>query len=167
VSLVLFLDHTRCGITATAIVRDACDSANNWGAYAALHRFAQRFPELEITIVGRTLGFASVMAPPPPAAEADTLRDWLFVKHALPGALAVTATDFWRLPEPDRRRVDREVPNIAHYSFGRTWNVGSGSAFLVDRKGTIVDIGDVGIRSVEGRLTRLIEALFAQQIATR
>jgi hypothetical protein len=82
----------------------------------------------------------------------------------------VTATDFWRLPAPDRRRIDRDVANITNYSFGQDWRVfrlGLAPAYLVDRAGIIVDVSNLADRFNEVRIAQLIEALFAQQVASR
>jgi hypothetical protein len=136
VSLVVFLD-TKCHMFPTC-----------WGPYASLHRLAQRFPALDITVAVRTHGYFSKMAPPAPAEEADELRKWWQGFHQLPGALAVTNTDFWRLDPPDRRRIDRPIPNETHYSFGRTWQTTPGMAFLVDQGGTIVGVGMLGMRDM-------------------
>lgn len=149
VALVTFLDYE-------------CRSTSNgkcWPAYAALHRLAQRFPELEVTIVARTHGYFSKMAPPTPEQEAAALRDWWQGFHHLPGALAVTATQFWRLAEPDRRRIDRPTPNETHYSFGRSWEIKPGMTFLVDRDGIIVDAVELGVPETEPQFGREVEVL--------
>jgi hypothetical protein len=159
VSLVVFLDYD-CRFTSNG----AC-----WPGVASLHRLAQRFPALEVTVAARTHGWFSAMAPPPPAQEAETLREWWRDFHRLPGALGVTVTDFWRLDPPDRRRIDRATPNETHYTFGRTWQIDlPNAAFLVDRDGIIVEVGQLGVHSslatpdVEEHLARLIEILLAR-----
>jgi hypothetical protein len=161
-ALVVFLNELRCV--------DLTFGPRCFSAYAQLRRLAQRFPELEITLVAMTHGYLGTRPPMPPAAEADTLSHWWMEQDQLPGALMVTATDFWRLPSPDRRRIDRDVANVTHYSFGKNWRVpelGDAPAFLVDRGGTIVDVSDLAERANEMRITRFLEALFAQQVATR
>jgi hypothetical protein len=142
-----------------------CTESNRycWIAYAALHRLATRFPRLEITLVSETRGYVSNMAPPTPAQEAETLRHFWLDRDQLPGALVVAVTDYWRLPAPDRRRIDRDVPNRVHYSFGRTWVTADGpEAYLVDRQGTIVDVRNLTLRSEERRLAEILEVVFAQ-----
>jgi hypothetical protein len=153
VSLVVFLD-TKCHMATDC-----------WGPYASMHRLAQRFPAVDITVAVRTHGYFSQIASPAPAGEADLLREWWQGFHQVPGALAVTATDFWRLDPPDRRRIDRPTPNETHYSFGRTWQTVPGMAFLVDQGGTIVGVGMLGMHDVvavpdmEELFARMIEVL--------
>jgi len=131
--------------------------------YAGLRRVAQRFPTLEITLVAQTYGFFDKAAPPPPDAEAALLRQaWLTERH-LPGTLAVTNTPFWRLPAPDRRRINRDVANVVHYSFGRTWHVPNWifPPFLIDQDGTIVE---TAFRSFDADLPEMIGILLARQV---
>ncbi|HEX7940617.1 MAG TPA: hypothetical protein VF488_02365, partial [Gemmatimonadaceae bacterium] len=161
--LVLFLDYNCRGMS----------NGRCWPAYASLRRLAHRFPTLQVTVVARTHGFFSEMAPPTPAEEAQVLHEWWQEFHRLPGALAVTATDFWRLDDPDRRRIDRPTPNETHYSFGRSWELKPGMAFLVDRDGTILEVGTLGLKDsmgvpdVEMQFARLIEILLGRQAASR
>ena len=131
--------------------------------YAGLRRVAQRFPALEITLVAQTYGLFDKMAPPPPGLEAEQFqRAWLTERH-LPGALAVTSTPFWRLPAPDRRRINRDVPNVVQYSFGRTWHVPNWifPPFLIDQDGTIVE---TAFRSFDADLPEMIAVLLARQV---
>ncbi|HEU4643352.1 MAG TPA: hypothetical protein VFS44_12930 [Gemmatimonadaceae bacterium] len=156
---------TRGKVALVAFLDYECRSMSNgkcWPTYAALHRLAQRFPALEVTIVARTHGYFSEMAPPTPEQEAAALRDWWQGFHHLPGALAVTTTQFWRLGEPDRRRIDRPTPNETHYSFGRSWEIKPGMTFLVDRDGTIVDAVELGVPETELQFDREVEVLMEE-----
>ncbi|MBX6330679.1 MAG: hypothetical protein IRY91_02405 [Gemmatimonadaceae bacterium] len=147
VALVVFLDHgvdrnnrtaSRCGVTVAGGSQRIC-----WSGYARLRRLAQRFPGLEITLTAPTRGYFPFMSPPTPDVEAETLAHWWLDYHALPGALAVTRTAWWRLPDPDRRRIDRDDgANVEHYSFGERGAITTFSVFLVDPGGTIVDAED-------------------------
>ena len=132
--------------------------------YTPAERAALAWTEA-LTLVAQTHGYLGAMVPPPPAAEADSLRAWWLEKHHLPGALAVTNTDFWRLQDPDRRRIERTAANKTSYTFGPRWP--AGGAYLVDRSGTIVDVVAPSDASAELRVSRLIAALFAQQTASR
>jgi hypothetical protein len=158
VSLVVFLDWD-CRLTSGG----AC-----WPASASLHRLGQRFPRLEITSVTRTRGWFSEMTPPTPAEESQALREWWQGFHQLPGALAVKTTDFWRLDPPDLRRVDRPTSNETNYSFGRSWQLEPGMAFLVDKNGVIVEVGNLGVHDtgsipdVEEHFAQLIEILLTR-----
>lgn len=155
IAFVVFVDQALCAQTGC------------WTLYSALRRLGTRYPELEITLVSRTLGHMGDLAPPSPSEEADTLRSQWLERQRIPAALAVTATDFWRLPAPDRRRVDRDRPNEVRYTFDRRWKVNSGVGYLVDRRGTIVDLSDLADRTEEARLHGLLDALFAQQVAAQ
>jgi hypothetical protein len=158
VSLVVFLDWD-CRATSGG----AC-----WPASASLHRLARRFPEVEITSVTRTRGWFSEMMPPSPMEESKALQEWWHGFHLLPGTLAVATTDFWRLDSPDLRRIDRPTSNETNYSFGRTWALHPGMAFLVDRDGIIVEVGELGVHDsggipdVEEHLAKLIEILLTR-----
>jgi hypothetical protein len=156
VALVVFVEH-------------GCidPSMNCWPAYASLRRLAARFPALAITLVARTRGYFSAMAPPPPEQEANALRQWWQEFHHLPGALAVTSTTFFRLDAPDRRRVDRPTANETHYSFGRTFGADPGMALLVDRNGIVIEVGRLGggaydFPDVEEHLAQLIDILLSR-----
>ena len=127
---------------------------------ARLHRLAQRFPDVEATLVAQTNGYFGDTVPPPPAMEAALwARTWFDVRQ-LTGALAVTNTPFWRLPDPDRRRINRDVPNVVRYNFGRSLSVADGTMFLVDADGKIVDIASVNERQV----SPLIEILLNRRL---
>jgi hypothetical protein len=71
VALVVFLDQSRCAAQQCFI------------AYAALHRLAARYPELEITLVARTHGYLSQAAPPPLARRASPPRRARGPQHQL------------------------------------------------------------------------------------
>ncbi|HEY9425537.1 MAG TPA: hypothetical protein VIR34_00145, partial [Gemmatimonadaceae bacterium] len=156
VALVVFLDQRRCAAQQCFV------------AYAALHRLAAKYPELEITLVARTHGYLSQVAPPPPEEEAKLLRRHWLDERRLPGALAVHNTDYYRLPEPDERRIERDDPNDERYQFGRTSSNRSPfeRAVLVDRNGVVVDESLLRESSGELRLYQLIDAVFAQGAAS-
>lgn len=159
-SLIVFLDQ-RC---LYVLGGNGC-----WSTYAPLRRIAQRFPQLEITLVAGTHGYLSAMAPPAPAEEAKALAHWWLDERHLPGVLAVTTTQFWRLPSPDRRRIDRDRPNEVHY-FGHMAQYMPGQAFLVDRSGIVVHMMTLWGQSHsddEVQLYRLLDAFDQQQVGGR
>jgi hypothetical protein len=158
VALVAFLDQRAC-------MPEASQCGTMWVRYSLLHRLAQRFPEMEVTLVAQTHGYLGAMPPPSPAAEADSLAAWWLGTRQLPGALAVTSTDAWRLPGLDGRRMERATANDTSYAFGPRWP--RHDAYLVDRSGTIIDVFELTDRSAEARTARLVEALLAQQTASR
>ncbi len=111
-------------------------------SFAALKRLAQRFPELDITVATETHGYFSYLDPMGLAEEAEWLHKWHQGYHQLPGTLVVTKTPFWRLPDPDRRRIEEILPHVTSYAFGkkrdgRDWIVPT-SAFLISPEGVII-----------------------------
>lgn len=87
------------------------------GDFAVLRRLRKRFPSLNITIVGNTRGYFSYMLTRSSAEEADWYRKWVQASAPAGVTIVVDSTPFWRLPSPDARRIDRELPNFAHYTF--------------------------------------------------
>lgn len=157
VSLVVFLEHTGC------IGQGSTDEANPTPECimraAELRRIAQRFPTLEIDIVASTHGQFMYLPPTSPAEEAALTKQLVDSLH-IPGAIVgVTTTPFYRLPDPDSRRIDKELPNSKNYTFGKTWRVGSGSMFLVDSDGLIADAWRVR----EEELGQFIELLMQRK----
>lgn len=140
------------------------------GTWSRLRRLTRRFPALEVTFVTQTAGYFGEAAPPSPQEEGAMLAHALFEERRMSGVLAVTNTAFWRLPDPDRRRINQQlVPNMEHYAFGRSWlpmmapySQFSMAAFLVDPDGIVVGAFG-GIQEAE--LTDLIAALFERQSA--
>jgi len=145
-SLVLFLDHTEKGNDGCILGWRATDDAlyGSVCAYrlAEMHRLASRFPNVEIDIVMATHGQFMYLPPTSPAEEAALIKQ-LIDTARIPGAiLGVTSTPFSRLPDPDSRRIDKDLPNFKHYTFealGMPWAPSNGSLFLVDSDGLIVD----------------------------
>lgn len=121
-------------------------------------RLKKRFPDLEIVGMTSTKGYFQNIAPPTPEEEAAwTSRMWL-EWYKLPATIGVSKTDFFNIPEPDRRRINQPVGNAVNYSFG----IGASfNTFLVDANGLIV----LALRfsnANEKELTEYLEALFAQ-----
>jgi hypothetical protein len=132
--------------------------------YAVLRRIAQRFPELEITLAAKTAGYVSRQSMPP-RDEAEKMRHWWLDEEKIPAALVVSNTDFWRLPAPDRRRINREMPNELHYSFG-PWKGGGVTFFVIDRRGRVVSVAPA-VPEYEMYISQIIEILLQQQSASR
>jgi hypothetical protein len=99
------------------------------------------------------------LPPTAPADEAALIKQMVDSYQVPETVLGVTSTPFWRLPDPDSRRVEKILPNVARYDFGKTWQVGSGSMLLVDPDGLIVDAWR--LREVE--LGHFIEVLMQRQ----
>jgi hypothetical protein len=114
-----------------------------WDTYAILHRFAKRFPSIEITLVSQTTGYLGWDGPLTPEAEAHLQADWWLGFHHLPAALAVVNTPFDRLPQPDHRRIDKPVANNVNYLYGTGTDIPPQRAYLVDETGTILYADDL------------------------
>jgi hypothetical protein len=153
VTLIAFFDAGSC------MNDDADADASLLGTCVAdlaiLRRLSERFPTLDITFVARTRGHFMAAAPPDTANEASMIEQFLQPFGVQRATLAVTATPFWRLESPDDRRIDRDVPNVTAYRFGKTVKVGSGSLYLVDQDGIIVD----NWHRSESALSQLIDVL--------
>ena len=152
VSLVVFVPSRAC-----ARVPEADDEMyrNCADLLMPLARLTRRFPEVEVTVVARTLGYFHYLKVPDPAEEAQLIRRWLDA-YGVRAALAVTNTDYWRLPNHDRRRIDSETANQENYTFGRRYPVGG--AYLIDQDGLLVHIREMN-RFSEADFAELIELL--------
>ncbi|MBX6330226.1 MAG: hypothetical protein IRY91_00115, partial [Gemmatimonadaceae bacterium] len=114
---------------------------------AALRRWAQHFPALDIIVVGHTHGYFMYESLPEPAADAEWMHKW--VEAWVPRAtLAVATTPFWRLPAPDGRVIVQDNANDSTFSFGGILSLKvresyshqryNPTLFLVDQDGLIV-----------------------------
>ncbi len=132
------------------------------GTYSSLHRLSQRFPSLEITIVGRTSGYTST-GPLEPADEAAVLRKWWLDYYKLPAALAVANTPYFRLEGFDRRRIDRTVNNDVNYLFGKEGRqeIGNKMAFLIDSNGSVIHSESLSLRG-ERTFAELLDMMVQQ-----
>ena len=127
-------------------------------AYAVLRRMAQRFPTLSITVVSQTRGAHWLLAPLQPADEAALLSRWWQGYHRISGVLAVSTTPFWRIADPDRRRVLENTENETAYAFGADVDESQLRAVLIDGDGTVVDVRSLG-RETERDWNELLEIL--------
>jgi hypothetical protein len=157
VALVLFLEHTDC-ITDSSY-DDAGPAVQCAGRMAELRRLAKRYPEMEIDIIASTHGQFMYLPPTSSTDEAALIKGMVDSYRVDGAVLGITSTSFWRLPPPDDRRIDKDRPNYTHYSFGKSWKVGSGSMFLVDQDGLIAD----SWRMREDELGQFIEVLLHRQ----
>jgi hypothetical protein len=103
-SLLVFVDHP---------CEEQC-----YPAYAVLRRLQRRMgPALDITLIAQTRGYFRLQPPPTPPEEVEMVRHQFLDELELPGVLSVTVTPFLRRPDPDRRRVDRNIPNRTNYGY--------------------------------------------------
>lgn len=93
--------------TGDAPTRSACMSE-----YAHLRRIKNRFPEVELTVFTNTYGTVGALPLLKPDDEADTLAKLFLGHHNLPAHLVVETTPFFKVAEPDGRRIDLLTPNI-------------------------------------------------------
>jgi hypothetical protein len=138
VNLVVFLDHVVCVESVNSWLDDDKHSDACWGLAANLRRLATRFPALAITLVGGTHGYF-MAAPPMPPAEEAALTARFAAAHRFPGVLAISASKFSSIDSPDDRRIDKPDSNVVRYEFGKS-QMASGSAYLIDQDGLIVDL---------------------------
>jgi hypothetical protein len=139
VGLLLFLSRSNC--ISYGATDDAAESGFCAGRMAVVRRLATRFPSLEVTIIAMTHGDFAYVLPATSAEEAGDIATWVDAYRIPRVALGVTNTPYWRLDEPDGRRIDKEVPDLARYTFNKSWRVGTGTLFLIDDDGVIVNTG--------------------------
>ena len=156
-ALVLFLEHSDC--IGSASDDDALESTQCAMRLAEIRRLVKRFPTLEINVVMSTHGQFMYLPPPAVADEAALIHQWFDAYHVSNAVLGVTSTPYWRLPDPDGRRIDKPTPNVDHYTFRKSWRTGSGSMFLVDSDGKIANAW----RFREKELGEYIEVLMQRQ----
>ncbi len=136
---------------------------------AQIRRLKAKFPDLDILLSYRTQGFFDVVEPPTPAQEA-VLADSLWLRfHKLPAILLVEETPFWRLPAPDRRRVDEYTE---FEGFGEKEILGRvtlmGRYIIIDQNRDILLVSNpTGVFSshrVEKEVERKLDALFRRKM---
>lgn len=126
----VFLDEYR---------REYPSNAMCMASYPVIRRLAERYPALRITVVSMTDGFIGLSEPMLPEEEAVQKSQWWLGTFRLPVTLIVAEQKFFKLPEPDGRRVDEIHSNTLNYSFGKNiTRIQSGRAYLVDVDGTIL-----------------------------
>ena len=160
VSLVVFLNSHECNGVVTRVDEVGRNCART---LAPLRRLEQRFPELEITVVGQTYGhFLYLKEGMTPQREAELTKQWLEAQgvHA---ALAMTTTASWRLPDPDSRRLSRPTGDRTNYTFGKRAKIPNGSAFLIDQDGIVVHVREINRGSVYQDFGELIDILLHRQ----
>ncbi len=120
--------------------------------YAQLRRLKQHFPEIEITILTSTYGNVGMLPPLQPVDEADTLAKLFLGFHHVPARLVVEKTQYFRVAQPDDRRIDLPTPYVD--SLTATFNRPP-KMYLIDKEGKFVDGGGLGTEVFD----RFVEAL--------
>lgn len=163
VSLIVFLyGGCRWGTPIlTGEVRQT-HAANCLATYTLLKRISRQYPELEITIASRTMGFIGMQAPLTPEVEAEMLKSWWLDKHQLPASLVITNTDYFRLPGLDGRRIDNADENTINYVFlegeREHTDIGNQMFYLVDTDGSILQAGRMNTAS-ERRIKQMLDII--------
>jgi hypothetical protein len=160
ISLVVFLSNHECNGVVTQAEQIGGDCADH---LAPLKRLEQRFPELDITVVGQTYGhFLYLKDGITPEREAELTKKWL-EWHGVDAPLAMNTAAHWRLPDPDSRRVSRPTANRSNYSFGKSWKAVNTSAYLIDQNGIVVHARQMNRWSVYEDFGELIQILLERQ----
>jgi hypothetical protein len=132
-----------------------------WAQLYVLKRFKQRFPTLEITLMSQTQGYVGPVEPSSPEQEADMYRQRFLEFFQLPVTVGITKTPWWRLEDPDRRRINQDVVNAQEYGFG-FMKATSSSLYLVDPEGRLVAFAWLSRGDLEKFIEKLIEAVMQQ-----
>ncbi len=128
--------------------------------YTLMNRLANRYPNLEVVIVSRTMGYLGQEGPFEPKVEADMLKSWWLDNHKLPARLVIAETEFFRLPAPDNRRLDSQDPNADNYRKLRleSSEIRNASFFLIDTDGTIIESSRLDVDG-ERRIKSLLDVI--------
>lgn len=128
----------------------------------SLRHLQERFPEIDIVVVSRTLGrYHYAKEGITPEREAEFLYE-CFKSHGLDRVVVtMTKTPGWRFPEPDGRLARQPEDNWTNYSFGGIWTDNDrsqhGSDLIVDQDGYVLS----ALARIVGRWS---EELFAEII---
>ncbi len=149
VSLVVFL-YGGCRPESPQAGMRSPHAAMCLDSYTILHRLAKNYPDVEITIVTRTMGYLGELGPLTPEDEAEKMRWWWIENHKLPGTLIIANTEYFKLPGLDRRRIDSPDENVANYSYlssqRASGNIYNKTVYLVDSDGTILEAGILNVQ---------------------
>lgn len=124
---------------------------------AGIRRVMIAYPEVQLTIVSKTYGAVGNHVELVPEAEAALLAGYFFDYYRLPGVLAVESTPFFRINDPDGRRVDSPTP-LTEALEAAEIKLGNGGMVLVDQDGKAI-VSDMLNGKTETTLLKYIEAL--------
>ncbi len=154
-------ERPRKGVVSIVLTTGSNDCGACLGAVAVVKRLKAKFPGVEFTLLARTRGWHGLVIEPPTAEQEAILTDSIWRRvHHLPATIAIHQTQFWRLPEPDRRRVNEGGPNEELYPTLQV--LGSDNIYLIDRAGEIIT-SVVWWNRAEEHLVEFIEALVNQR----
>ncbi len=138
----------------TSVKMAASANGGDLSALMMLKRLTAQFPTLDIVALSGTTGHFGAIAPPKPAVEAELNYRKIVDFYKVPLVAAVTTTPFWRISDPDRRRIFDPYPHSETYSKIyrkvlsaennpknriNAWANANYSGLLVDADGVIVD----------------------------
>lgn len=129
-----------------------------WPDFSSLKRLKVSYPDLEITLVSKTLGNVGNAPPLDPADEADTLANYFLGFHGITAVHVISETEYFRIAGLDQRKIDAETVNETNYTIEGLPLGRPGSILLVDQSGTIFHSGSIA-REEEQRVSRKIEAV--------
>lgn len=167
VNLVVFLNnacHTQTRFLAWSAFGRGKGSADPClGAVGSLRRLKERFPQLEITVVTRTFGSFGNSVRLQPAEEADTLAKYFLGFQRIPGTLAVSTTESFRIPGLDNRRIDTDTETELRFKemFRDVFQgdpTETGRTYVVDEAGQFFGSGPLG--TSDFYLAKLLAAVF-------
>ncbi len=130
-------------------------------SYTIMRRIAKRYPEVDMTIVTKTMGYLGEIGPLAPENEADSLRSLWLDRHKLPARLLVENTEYFRLPGLDGRRVDHSYENSMNYSSlspNKSGELPNKSVYLIDSDGTILLSGSLHL-SFEKQAKEILDVI--------
>ncbi len=158
VNLIVFLTGgCHVNVLPSGIAMRETNKSTCWDIYSSIKRLKEKYPEIDITIVASTFGSLATTDPIPPEAEASLLSDLWLKHHDLKATLSVSSTEFFKLSDPDRRRIDMSIENVKNYTFPGV-NIQPKVSFLVSPEGIIVHSA-ILTRSSERDFERLIDAM--------
>lgn len=150
----------RPGVVSVVLTTGINDCGNCLGRVMMIQRLQKQFPNVEFTILARTRGYyGMVIEPTAPAEEAELIDSAYRKLNQLPATLVVYETPFWKLQDPDRRRVNEAGPNEA--MFPTLLSDKSEIIYLIDRKGEIV-YKNSWANHMELQIGKVISALLEQ-----
>lgn len=158
VNAVVFLDGSCHSTTPSFRTGRPFTAMNCWGEIASLRRLKIANPELEVTVVSKTLGNIGNAPPLSPPEEADSLANFFLGFHKISGVQLVSQTDYFRLDKLDSRKIDVATANQANYDIDGERLGNAGTVLLIDGSGTIFHVGPV-IREDEGKADLKIKAV--------
>ncbi len=152
--------HGKISLIVSVVAEDGLLNNRAMSKNVAMKRLKARFPDLDLVLVANTVGYFGGVEPPTIEREARLMDSLYHGFLTLPGPLAVIEVPFWRLPNPDKRRINE---NKEAWGGGKTFY---GSTTLVDSNGGLVYTSGLSGPFGERYLEQLIEAVYRREQRT-